>query len=178
MELSTVFGISGVVANASWPLIKHRKFILCGQVLACILMFTHFWLLGAYTGAAVMAAAGAQAVLAIPLESHPNFKSVYLASILLTPLVAWLSWHGLPSIFSTLALVFFCIGNLQINTKRLRILLLFCLFSWVGHNLLILSYPALASNFIAFCTSIYGLSREFMPNKSRQQDAQTARASA
>lgn len=178
MDLSTVFGLSGVVANASWPLIKQRKFLLIGQVIACIFMFAHFWLLDAYTGATVMVVAGIQATLAIPLEAHPKFRSVYLASLLLTPLVAWLSWHGLPSVFSTLALVFFCIGNLQINTKRLRILLLFCLFCWVGHNLLVLSYPALASNLIALCTSIYGLSREFMPNKLRQQDAQTARTSA
>jgi len=175
VELSTVFGISGVVANASWPLIKHRKFLLCGQVLACTLMFSHFWLLGVYTGAAVMATAGVQAALAIPLESHPNFKSVYLASLLLTPLVAWLSWHGMPSIFSTLALIFFCIGNLQINTKRLRIFLLFCLFCWIGHNLLILSYPALFSNFIALCTSIYALSPEFMPNKWHHPTASTPR---
>jgi hypothetical protein len=178
MELSTVFGISGVITNALWPLIKQRKFLLCGQVLACVLMFAHFWLLGAHTGAAVMAAAGLQAALAIPLESHPKFKSVYLASLILTPLVAWLSWHGLPSIFSTRALVFFCIGNLQVNTKRLRTLLLLCLFCWVGHNFLITSHPALVSNLIAFCTSVYGLLREYMPNKSRQKDAQTARASA
>ncbi|MFL0801201.1 MAG: YgjV family protein [Agarilytica sp.] len=178
MELSTIFGVFGVIANSSWPLIKHRKYLLSGQALACVLMFAHFWLLGAQTGALVMAAAGIQACLAIPLESHPRFKSVYFISLILTPLVAWFSWHGLPSIFSTFALVFFCIGNLQINTKHLRILLLCCLFCWVVHNLLISSYPALASNFIALCTSIYGLSREFMPNKSSQQDAQKARASA
>ena len=178
MDLSTVFGIFGVVANASWPLIKQRNLLLSGQVLACIFMFAHFWLLGAHTGATVMAVAGIQAALAIPLEAHPKYKSVYLASLLLTPLVALLSWHGLPSIFSTLALVFFCIGNLQINTKRLRIFLLFCLFCWVGHNLLISSHPALVSNFIAFSTSVYGLLREYMPNKSRQKVAQTARASA
>jgi hypothetical protein len=130
-------------------------------------MFAHFWLLGAYTGAAVMAAAGIQAALAIPLESHPKFKSIYLASLLLTPFVAWLSWHGLPSVFSTLALVFFCYGNLQINIKRLRILLLCCLFCWVGHNLLIESYLALASNFIALCTSVYGLSREYKTNSDQ-----------
>jgi len=161
VELSTVFGICGVVANASWPLIKYRKFLLTGQVLACLFMFAHFWLLGAYTGAAVMAVAGVQALLAIPLESHAKFKSLYLASLLLSPLVAWFSWHGLPSVFSTMALAFFCVGNLQIDTKRLRILLLGCLFCWVGHNLLISSYPALVSNFIALCTSVYGLSREF-----------------
>ena len=161
---SSVFGVLGVIANALWPLIKHRKYLLCGQVLACFFMFMHFWLLGAHAGAIVMAAAGIQAALAIPLESHPKFKSVYLASLLLTPIVAWLSWHGLPSIFSTLALAFFCYGNLQVNIKRLRILLIGCLLCWVGHNLLIESYIALVSNFIALCTSIYALSREYVAN--------------
>lgn len=161
---SSVFGVLGVIANALWPLIKHRKYLLCGQVLACFFMFMHFWLLGAYTGAIVMATAGVQAALAIPLESHPKFKSIYLASLLLTPIVAWLSWHGLPSIFSILALVFFCYGNLQVNIKCLRIFLLCCLLCWIGHNLLIGSHLALASNLIALCTSIYGLSREYMKN--------------
>jgi len=169
MDLSTAFGVLGVIANASWPLIKHRKFLLCGQVLACGFMFTHFWLMEAITGAVVMATAGIQASLAIPLESHPKFKSIYLASLLLTPFVVWLSWHGLPSVFSTLALVFFSLGNLQINTKRLRILLLICLFCWIGHSLLISSYPALVSNLIALCTSIFGLMREYArPNPDHQ----------
>jgi hypothetical protein len=170
VELSTVFGALGVIANALWPLIKHRRFLLFGQVVACIFMFVHFWLLGAHTGAVVMAAAGLQATLAIPLEAHPRFKSVYFVSLLLTPLVSWFTWHGLPSFFSTCALIFFCMGNLQINTKRLRILLLCCLFCWVGHNLLISSYPALVSNFLALCTSIYGLARESMPNKLLHSD--------
>ena len=171
MELSTLFGIFGAIANALWPLIKRRRFLLCGQVFACVLMFVHFLLLGAFTGAAVMAVAGVQACLAIPLESHPRFKGVYLASLILTPMVAWLSWHGWPSVFSTLALVFFCLGNLQVNTKALRSLLLICLLCWVGHNLLISSYPALVSNLIAFCTSIYGLSREFFVNQTMSSSA-------
>lgn len=169
MELSTALGVVGVCANVAWPLIKQRRFLLCGQIIACLFMGVHFWMLGGYTGAAMMAAAGVQAALAIPLEKHPNFKSIYLASLLLTPVVAWLSWHGWPSIFSSLALAFFCVGNLQVNTKRLRILLLCCLLCWVGHNLLIESCPALVSNFLAFCTSAYGLAREFMPSKLPQQ---------
>lgn len=161
MELSTAFGVLGVIANALWPIIKRRKFLLLGQVIACICMFVHFWLLGAHTGAAVMAVAGLLATLAIPLETHPKFKSIYFVSLLLIPLVSWFTWHGLPSVFSTFALVFYCIGNLHVNTKQLRILLLCCLFCWVGHNLLISSYPALASNFLALCTSLYALAREF-----------------
>jgi hypothetical protein len=165
MELATVVGIMGVIANTYWPLIKERRYLLLGQVLACIFMGLHFSLLGAYTGAAVMAVAGMQALLAIPLESHPKFKSVYLASLILTPLVCFYTWQGYSSIFSSLALILFCIGNLQVNTKHLRIFLILCIFAWVGHNVMVSSYHALLSNSLALLISIYGLIREFMPNK-------------
>lgn len=165
MELATVLGIIGVIANTYWPLIKKRRYLLLGQVLACIFMGLHFFLLSAYTGAAVMSVAGVQALLAIPLESNPKFKSIYLASLLLTPLVCFYTWQGYPSIFSSLALILFCIGNLQVNTKHLRICLILCLFAWIGHNVMVSSYPALFSNSLALLTSIYGLIREFMTNR-------------
>jgi hypothetical protein len=165
MELATVLGIMGAITNTYWPLIRERKFLLSGQIFACIFMGLHFSLLNAYTGAAVMAVAGIQALLAIPLESHPKFKSVYFASLLLTPLVCIYTWQGYSSIFSSLALILFCIGNLQVNTKHLRIFLILCIFSWIGHNVMVSSYPALLSNFLALLTSIYGLVREFIPNE-------------
>lgn len=171
MELSTVFGAVGVITNTLWPLIKQRKLLLSGQILACIFMGIHFLLLNAYTGAAVMFVAGFQAALAIPLENHPKFKTTYLVSLLLTPVVCWYTWQGYPSLFSSLALIFFCIGNLQINTKHLRIFLILCIFGWVGHNVLISSYPALVSNILALAASLYGLVREFMPNKTLQSTA-------
>jgi hypothetical protein len=165
MGLATVLGIMGVIANTCWPLIRERRYLLFGQILACIFMGLHFLLLSAYTGAAVMAVAGMQALLAIPLESHPRFKSVYLASLLLTPLVCFYTWQGYSSIFSSLALILFCIGNLQVNTKHLRIFLILCIFVWIGHNVMVSSYPALLSNSLALLTSVYGLIRDFMPNK-------------
>ncbi len=170
MEIATICGVLGVIANVLWPLIKKRKFLLFGQIIACVFMGIHFSLIDAFTGALVMAVAGIQAVLAIPLESHPKFMSVYLASLTLTPLVCWLSWQGFPSVFSSLALAFFCIGNLQVNTKYLRIFLILCIFGWLGHNWLVSSYPALVSNFLALSTSIYALVRELMPNKSKQTE--------
>lgn len=163
MDIATNFGVLGVFVNTLWPLIKHRKLMLMGQVVACVLMGTHFALLGAVTGAIVVFVAGIQVLLAMPLESHPKFKAVYLLSLLLIPLVCWYSWQGIPSIFSSLALLFFCVGNLQVSTKNMRIFLILCIFGWIGHNLLIGSYPALVSNGLALITSIYGLYHENRP---------------
>jgi hypothetical protein len=163
MDIATNFGVLGVFANTIWPLIKNRQLFLMGQLVACTLMGIHFALLGATTGAIVVFVAGIQILLAVPLESHPKFKTVYLLSLLLTPFVCWYSWQGIPSIFSSLALLFFCIGNLQVRAKNMRILLILCIFGWIGHNLLIGSYPALVSNGLALITSIYGLYRENRP---------------
>ena len=175
MEVSTLFGVLGVITNTLWPLIKQRKFLLSGQVFACIFMGVHFLLLDALMGATAMFVAGVQAVLAIPLESHPKFKSIYLLSLLLTPMVCWFTWQGVPSIFSSIALIFFCIGNLQVNTKYLRLFLILCIFGWVGHNVLVSSYPALVSNFLALSTSIFGLVREFIPSKFNAHSANSCR---
>ena len=171
MELATLFGIFGVVSNTIWPLLKTRKYLLLGQVIAAIFMCVHFTLLHAFTGAAIMLLAAFQASLAIPLESHPKFKSVYLVSIVLTPLVCWATWQGSASVFSSLALMFFCIGNLQMNIKRLRIFLLMCIFGWVGHNILVLSYSGLISNGLALVTSIFAIVREFKVSTDQEERA-------
>ena len=173
MEISTVFGVLGVVTNTIWPLIKKRKFLLLGQIIACVFMGVHFLLLEAYTGAVIMTVAGIQASLAIPLESHPRFKSVYVASMFLTPLLCWYTWQGYPSIFSSMALMFFCIGNLQINTKYLRFFLILCVFAWVGHNILVASYPALISNLLALVSSFYGLAREMINKNLVEKESAT-----
>jgi len=171
MELATLFGVLGIVSNTVWPLLKIRKYLLLGQVIAALLMGMHFSLLNAHTGAAIMLLAALQASLAIPLESHPKFKAVYLASIVFTPLVCWATWQGIASAFSSLALVFFCIGNLQVNIKRLRIFLLMCIFGWIGHNVLVSSSPGLISNGLALVTSVFALVREFKSEKLRSIDS-------
>ena len=160
MDFAGLFGALGVMANVLWPLLRTRRFLLLGQIAACVLMASHFALLAAYTGAAVMLLAGLQAALAMPLETHPRFKAIYLVFLLFTPLVCWLTWQGLPSVFSSLALALFCLGNLQLNTLRLRAFLLACLFAWVVHNALVFSLPALVSNGLALSTSLFAFMRE------------------
>jgi hypothetical protein len=151
--VGTAFGYAGVMANLCWPLLRERKKLLAGQVLACCLMFSHFALLGAWTGAAIMAMAGLQASLAIPLGTDPRFKRVYLASLLLTPVVCAATWLGPPSVFSSLALVIVCIANFQLDPVRQRALLLGAIFAWSAHNFLVGSVPGLVSNTLALLVS-------------------------
>lgn len=152
-NLADGFGFAGVLANMAWPLMKLRKKMLAGQVLACGLMLTHFALLHAVTGALIMLLAGLQAGLAIPLGEHPRFKKIYLASLTLTPIVCYWSWQGFQSIFSSLALMIVCVANFQLNQVHQRMLLILAIFAWVVHNLMVGSTPGLISNFLALLVS-------------------------
>lgn len=155
--LATIFGYAGVAANLCWPLMRQRTHLLAGQVIACLLMLTHFMLLGAITGAAIMGVAGLQASLAIPLGLSPKFKYIYLGSLLLTPIVCLLTWQGYQSIYSSLALAIVCVANFQLNQVRQRSILITAIFAWAAHNFIVGSIPGLVSNTLAFLISTYML---------------------
>jgi hypothetical protein len=152
--LSELLGYGGVLANLCWPLMRKRHLLLAGQVVACLLMLGHFLLMQAFTGAAIMAVAGVQAALAIPLGTHPRFKVVYLLALVLTPLVCWATWQGPQSIFSSLALLIVCVANFQLNTLCQRLGLIMAIFAWYAHNAMVGSVPGLVSNTLALCVSV------------------------
>ena len=116
-------------------------------------MLTHFLLLGANTGAAIMGVAGIQAALAIPLERKPRFRYAYLASLVLTPIVCVATWQGPQSAFSSLALAIVCVANFQLNQVRQRALLITAIVAWFAHNAWVDSVPGLTSNVLSFIVS-------------------------
>lgn len=163
--LANAFGFSGVAANLVWPLMRNRAALLVWQVVACVLMLVHFELLAAHTGALIMFVAGVQAALAVPLGRSPRFKTIYLGSLALTPVVCCLSWQGPQSVFSSLALAIVCIANFQLNQLRQRALLITAIFAWAAHNAMVGSVPGLTSNALAFCVSAAMLFRVYRAQK-------------
>ena len=133
---------------------RRRESLLAGQFTACCLMLTHFVLLGATSGAAVMGVAGVQALLAIPLGKHPKFRRIYFVSLLLTPLVCFFTWQGDASIFSSAAMGIFAFANLQTEPVKQRALLIMVIAAWFAHNTLSHSVPGLVSNTLALIVSL------------------------
>lgn len=167
-NLATIFGFAGVAANVTWPLMHRRSRLLAWQAIACSLMFLHFALLGGQTGALIMLVAGLQALLAIPLGKSPKFKCIYIASLVLTPIVCYLTWQGPQSVFSSLALAIVCIANFQLNQVHQRAMLLTAIFAWVAHNMLVSSIPGLISNALAFGVSSFMLCKVIKLAKSSE----------
>lgn len=159
--LATFLGYAGVIANLVWPLMRNRTALLSWQVVACAFMLMHFELLSAHTGALIMFVAGVQAAVAIPLGRSPRFKFIYLGSLVLVPIVCYLTWQGPQSVFSSLALAIVCVANFQLNQLHQRALLITAIFAWIAHNLMVGSTPGLVSNALAFCISAYMLVRVY-----------------
>jgi hypothetical protein len=162
---ATLFGVAGIVANLTWPLMRQRRQLLAWQVVACLLMLIHFELLSAHTGALVMLVAGLQAALAIPLGASNRIKHIYLGALLLTPFVCYVTWQGSQSLFSSLALGIVCIANFQLNQVTQRAMLILAIFAWMAHNLLVQSVPALISNVLALGISAYMLHKVYSTSR-------------
>jgi hypothetical protein len=167
-SLAAIFGFAGVAANVTWPLMRRRSGLLAWQAIACGLMFLHFALLGAQTGALIMLVAGLQALLAVPLGKSPKFKRIYIASLVLTPMVCYLSWQGPQSVFSSLALAIVCVANFQLNQVHQRTMLLTAILAWIVHNILVSSIPGLISNALAFSVSSFMLFKVMKLAKSSE----------
>ncbi len=163
--IASTFGYAGLIANLVWPTFTKRTYLLTGQVIACLLMLTHFALLDAHSGAWIMGIAGVQALLAIPLGQSPKFKTIYLASLTLTPIVCIITWQGPQSVYSSLALAIVCIANFQMNQLYQRLWLIAAIFAWIAHNMLIASTPALISNTLAFAISSWMLFKTWRAQK-------------
>lgn len=155
--LASTCGYAGVIANLVWPMFTKRVYLLTGQVIACLLMLTHFALLDANSGAWIMGIAGLQALLAIKLGQSAQFKRIYFASLTLTPIVCFMTWQGPQSVYSSLALAIVCIANFQLNQLHQRLWLTTAIIAWIVHNTLIGSTPALISNAFAFAISTWML---------------------
>jgi hypothetical protein len=165
--IASTFGYAGVIANLVWPTFTKRTYLLTGQVIACLLMLTHFALLDASSGAWIMGIAGGQALLAISLGQSPKFKTIYLASLTLTPVVCTITWQGPQSVYSSLALALVCIANFQLKQLFQRLWLIAAIFAWIAHNTLIASTPALISNALALSISAWMLFKTWRSQKNK-----------
>lgn len=166
---ANLVGIVCVGLGATWPLYKTRRGLLWAQAAVHVAFSTHFFLLGAFTGSVMNALGLGQALAAIPLGKKPGFKIIYLLTLPLIAIGAYLTWQGLPSVFSSLALAMFSIARYLTQTMPMRVLMILGILSWTVHDMLVLSIPGLAADALSFATSIWMIRFERRMAKTRTE---------
>ena len=163
---ANLVGIVCVALGATWPLYKTRRGLLWAQAAVHVAFSAHFFLLGAYTGSIMNALGLGQALAALPLGKRPGFKIIYLLTLPLIAIGAYMTWQGLPSVFSSLALALFSIARYLSNTLVMRFLMLVAILSWTTHDLLVMSIPGLAADALSFATSLWMIRIELRMSKT------------
>ena len=90
---ANLVGIVCVALGATWPLYKTRRGLLWAQAAVHVAFSAHFFLLGAYTGSIMNALGLGQALAALPLGKRPGFKIIYLLTLPLIAIGAYMTWQ-------------------------------------------------------------------------------------
>lgn len=155
--LPNALGLLGVACNIGWPFFRRRSAMLWGQTIGFTAFTAHFLLLGANTGAIMSALGGIQAVIAVPLGRDVRFRMLYMAILPVIAGAVVLTWMGLPSVFSGVAMAIISLGRYQLDVVRFRVLMLVCIPFWSAHNILVGSIPGLLSDAVTFTAGAWML---------------------
>lgn len=139
-------GFLGTLGGVLWPLMRSRTGMLAVQAADSAIFALHYLLIGADTGAYMNLLSAGQAAAAIPLGHNRWFRYVYLA---LLPVIAFglsLTWHGTPSLFAAAATALMSLGRYQLSIVHFRVYMALAIPCWFTHNIMVQSYPGMASD--------------------------------
>lgn len=136
---------------------KERRRILACLIVSCLLVATHFALLGYWTAAGL----GLLAALRFIASFFTTSKKIMVVFACTSVLVAVITFHGALSILSCLGSVFGTIGSFCKEDKRLRQVLLVATSLWLVHNFLAGSPTAVLMEALFIGSNLVGYYRHY-----------------
>ena len=166
MDYSTIFVQSlAIIALLIWASAYHfkeRRTILLVQLGSFIFWIAHFFLLGAFTGAA-LATVAALRLAVFSFKKKNNWISnkivlwFFIAILVIATLLTFSTWFG---IFALIGGIFATIASWQDKQNKIRLLFIPSHLSWIIYDLLAGSYGGAISEFILGASSVISLFRK------------------
>lgn len=140
---------------------KTRIKILVLQLVGLVIWVTHFVLLSAYTGAALLLVnALITLVLIFKKNIPPSARRIVLsASLGMLAIVTFITWEGFYSFFALLAVSAITIAKWQDIPQRLRVIAVFASLFWIVYDVFVSSYGGILAEcltLISILTSLLG----------------------
>lgn len=155
---------------------KERRHIIACLIVSCLLIATHFALLGHWTAMGL----GLLATVRFIASYLTTSKKVMAFFIAASVLIAALTFHGVLSVLSCLGSVFGTIGSFCKDDKQLRQVLLVATSLWLLHNWLagtptavLMEALFISSNLLGYYRYYYrraGKSAGPHPDSTKQED--------
>jgi Bacterial inner membrane protein len=156
MLLAQAIGFIGVGLLVLAFQFNHRQTILRLQLISGLVWATHFFLLGAATGAAMnLLMAGRN----YAFDRFRHQRGIFWCLLLVIVGVGLLTWSNWTSSLPLVAGIISTIAVWQKNPRAIRFLSLGVPPLWFAYNLLNGSYPGMAGDTITFCCLLIAIYR-------------------
>ncbi|MGE4558889.1 MAG: YgjV family protein [Desulfobulbus sp.] len=137
---------------------KNRQQIIACLSVSCLLIATHFVLLGVWTASGLALLAAVRLVAGYLTTS----KRVMLLFVTVSILVAALTFHGLLSVLSCLGAVCGTIGSFCREDKHLRLVMMCATSLWLVHNILAGTPTAVLMEALFLSSNLLGYYRFYL----------------
>lgn len=142
---------------------KNRKHIVCCLLVSCLLISSHFMILGHWTAAGLGLVAAARFTTSI-FSTSRYFMYLFVAA---TWVISTFTYEGLLSIIGCTAGTFGTIGSFCEQDKKLRQLMFVCTLLWIVHNSLAGSPAAVILEIFFVSSNVVGYYRYYIRPKKQ-----------
>lgn len=140
---------------------KTRRGILLFQLVSFVAWFLHFYLLSAWTGAALIAVNAIITIFFLYKDDKKWINNyIFLsASIFFLALATFLTWQGYFSFFAFLALSSITLAKWQNNPDAIRKISILASLFWITYDAFVGSYGGIVSEVVIITSILFSLMR-------------------
>ena len=139
---------------------RTRKGMLWTQAAIHVCMGSHFYLLGAFSGAFMNVLGLGQVLTAIPLGKRPGFRKIYLAYLPLIALGAIYTWQGPVSLLAAAGLGTLSLARYQTDIMKFRVFTLAAIAFCSAYDITVMSIPGMSLDVLSLISSLVMIRRE------------------
>ncbi len=162
-----LIGFAGLAIAVVVFQLNKRQQMLRLNIWANLLFSLHFFLLGAYSGAALNAVGAARNYCFVKFRYRPWSIWVLWGFIAAFTLATILTWQGPLSILPAIGMISGAFAYWQPTAKSIRLLSLIAPPAWFIYNFFSHSYAGMLIEIFIFCSILIGMYRLDVPNKKK-----------
>lgn len=139
--------------------VNRRRSMLRVQIIALLIYSLHFFLLGAFTGAALNIVGATRNYLFDKLHEHKHSNWLPWIFIVVFSIATLLTWQGPLSLLPAIGMIGGTIAFWQSKPETMRLLALISPPAWLAYNLISGSYAGAIAEIIILSSTLLGIYR-------------------
>lgn len=154
--IAQLIGVIAVCISISIFQVNNRNKMLLIGCTAALFYAVHFFMLGAFTGAALCIVGAIRSYLFIKFKPNKKNTWILIVFLMITALTTYVTWQGWVSLFAFAGLSFGTFAVWHRKPKSIRRWALLAPPAWFIHDAMSGSYPGMVVEVIMFTSNLVG----------------------